>query len=213
MLQFHRLENGEMRVDNQQDNVNAAGPGRVSILQYGAPDALAPPQQQGKPGAAKPKKTEVLKLTRVLFLGRMYSQQKNGARTTRFYENVRVLHLPTEDPEVKVDEDRLPLNSFVMRSEFLEVLNRSAEDKNKGQYMVAKTGVQFRTPEFYGIADTLVYNEANETVLFQGTEGNPARVWRFRARGARPEELSGQQILYFRRTGQFQVVGGNLVQQ
>ena len=42
-----------------------------------------------------------------------------------------------------------------------------------------------------------------ETVLFQGTEGNPARVWRFRGPGVRPEEISGQTIMYYRKTGQF----------
>jgi hypothetical protein len=38
-------------------------------------------------------------------------------------------------------------------------------------------------------------------------------VWRFRARGARPEEITGQQLLYNRRTEQFTVVGGTRVQQ
>jgi hypothetical protein len=214
MLQFNRLENREMVVDNRQDLVRASGPGRVSILQYGAADEFAPPTagSPAKKASAGAKQPDVLKLTRVLFDGSMFSKVKDGARTTHFNSNVRVANLPSDDPEVKVDEDKLPKNSFVMRSESLEVLSRAAGDRRKGQYMVARIRVEFRTPEFTGKADTLVYNESAETVLFQGTVGNPARIWRFRGPGVRPEEISGNQILYFRKTGQFQVVGGNRIQ-
>jgi hypothetical protein len=214
MVQFHRMENPEMNVDNQQNLVRASGPGRVTILQYGAPDALAAPAPKAvnQQTAPKGKQPEILKLTRVLYQDRLYSKVKDGARTTNFYRNVQVFHLPADDPDAKVDVDKLPKHGFYMRSEYLEVLSRAADDKRKGQYMVAKTAVEFRTPEFYGKSDTLVYNESAETVLFQGTEGNPARVWRFRGPGVRPEEMSGQQILYNRNTGQFTIVKGNRIQ-
>jgi hypothetical protein len=208
MTQFRRLENCEMRVDHQQDSVNASGPGRVTILQYGAPDTFAAPQQ-GKKGVAAPKQPDVLKLTRVLFRKSMFSTQKNGARTTHFYENVRVLHLPTDDPEVQVDENRLPKNSFTMTCGVLEVVSREGDTQNAGQFMKASVNVTFQTPEFYGVSDSLVYNEKTETILFKGTVGSPARVYQARAPGAAPKEISGQQLLYHRRTGEFEVVGGN----
>jgi hypothetical protein len=212
MLQFHRMENPEMNVDNQQNLVRAAGPGRVSILQYGAPDALvAPKSSSGKQSEPIKKQADVLKLTRVLYAERLYSRTVNGGRISYFYRNVQVFHLPADDPDVKIDLDKLPKNGFYMRSEYLEVLSRSGEDKSKGQYMRATTAVEFRTPEFYGKSDKLTYNESTETVLFEGTEGNPARVYRSRGPGARWEEISGQQILYNRNTGLFTIVKGNRI--
>jgi lipopolysaccharide export system protein LptA len=213
--QYHRMENPEMSVDNRENHVIASGPGRVSILQYGAPDALAAPGantpiKQAVP--AKKQQQEVLKLTRVLYDQRLYSNTANGARTSRFYGNVQVFHLPADDPDVKVNLDKLPKHGFYMRSDYLEVLSRTSDDRSKGQYMVAKYGVRFQTPEFSGTADTLVYNEAADTVLFQGTEGRPATVYRWRGQGVRPEEISGQRILYSRKTGQFTIEKGNRVQ-
>jgi hypothetical protein len=177
-------------------------------LQYGAAESFAAPQP-GKKVVPKAKQPDVLKLTRVLFQGRMYSAQKNSARTTKFYENIRVLHVPTDDPEVQVDENRLPKSSFVMTCGVLEVVSREGEEQNKGQYMNASVNVKFQTPEFYGLSDSLFYNEKEETVLFRGTVGSPAKVYRFRPQGAPPEEISGRELLYDRRTGSFQIVGGN----
>src|SRR5262249_43248675 len=87
LVKYYRLEAPQVRLDNPVELVTASGPGKVTILAAGS-------TEQTTPGAPRPeartKAPQELKLTRIEFLGRMFSNNKNDIRTSKFYDNVQV---------------------------------------------------------------------------------------------------------------------------
>jgi hypothetical protein len=162
------------------------------------------------PGPAKPKSAapsvRVLKLTRVQFQGKMFTN--NRTRTAKFYDNVRVTHVPTDNPELDVNLDRLPPGGMHLKCAMLEVYTRSENGKNT-QEMEARGRAFVQTPEFYGQADTIKYVEAKDLVIFEGKDGDPATLWRLKAnRGEAVDEIRGKKIIYNRKTNTHQIEGG-----
>lgn len=203
----NRLEAGELTIDNQEGPIIARGPGKVYHLAMGSSEnpIAGPGQQPNAKGSLE------LKLTRIDFEGRMFSNNKDNSRNAKFYDNVEVYHFPAEEPNAQMNPNNPPAGGFYLRCEVLNVFTRQIEGKSS-QMMHAKGKVFFRTQEFFGRAEVLKYDESQDTVIFEGTPGNPATLYKKKAAGQEPQEIKGSKILYNRKTGVFQLDGGKLIQ-
>jgi hypothetical protein len=215
VLRYQRLLAHELRTDNQGGPTFVTGPGTVYLLQKGSSDPLAPPPQPGaRPPAPAPADKEAEKtLTRVYFELRMFSTPlPDKGRITKFYQNVQVYHLPAKTPDVPVDQEKLPKGGIYMNCGLLEVRSRPLPDGKNTQEMTGTDRVFFRTPEFYGRADKVVYDEALDQVVFTGDK-TPATIYRRKGgvQGREYEEIKGKKILYNRKTGVFLFDGGRVI--
>jgi len=220
LVRYQRLVARGLAMNNQDGPVIASGPGRVYLLQYGSPDdgTTAGGQPGTQPAAAKPKTAaprapgpeEQLNLTRIDFVGNMYSNNKNKDRTTKFWDNVEVYHQPADNPDVQVDPDHPPKGGLYLRCNLLTVFSEPLPNGKTNQLMRAEKAVSFRTPEFYGTSDIVKYNEGKDQIIFEGSGGNYATLYQFTTQGAgsRPKEIKGRQILYERKTGKLIIDGG-----
>ena len=210
--QYHRLESTQVSLDNVLELVNASGPGKVIIISNGTEDqGLAPPGPATAGSTAKGEKLppqpkgEELQLTRIDFLTRMYSNNKDNVRTSKFYDNVQIYHAPGDRPDMKMDPDHPPKGGFYMRCEILTVYTMKIANDKTSQIMQAERKVSFRTQEFYGNASSAKYNQSQEIMIFEGVPGNPAKLYQFVPGTNQTREIQGMKILYNRRTGAIDV--------
>ena len=208
-MKYDRLVATQLTTDNQDGPINASGPGKVEHLALGGADD--PLQTPGpRPKEKGPEAAPVMKLTRVLFEDRMYSTKNDKSRNAKFYGNVETFHFPTEDPDAKMSPDSPPKDGFYMRCKTLNFFTKKV-DKKSTQMMVAQDNVFFRTQEFYCTATVVKYDESKEQVIFEGTPGNPATLYRKRLGVRDPDEIKGSKILYNRKTGDFEYEGGKVI--
>lgn len=208
-LTYKRLTGTAMDMDNPEGRVMAYGPGTaISIGAGEANNALAQPGAPPPP-PKNPKADEELKFTRVDFKGRMFGTNKPGVRYAKFYEDIDVYHQPGDDPDVRVSPNQQPpKDGFYMRCDRLNVSTVERDGKTT-QYMVAEQNCSFRTPEFFGNADSIKYDESKETILF---EGNPTTLYKLGPIGSKPQTIQGKKILYNRKNGTFSLEDGTRIQ-
>lgn len=216
LLRYERLVAHQLTMDNQQGPVIAMGPGKVFLLQYGTAEGLNSPVSGGIGAVPSPPlapSTRQLQLTRVDFLEKMFSTtREDRTRIAKFYTGVEVYHLPADNPDVKIEVDKLPKGGLYMRCEQLIVITKPGPDNKAQQEMEGSKGVYFQTPDFYGRADTVKYDQSQEQIIFEGSSGNLATLYRPGAPGSEPEEIKGSRILYNRRDGRFHLDGGRIIQ-
>jgi lipopolysaccharide export system protein LptA len=194
-----------LELDNVDSQAKLRGIGKVKGITRGAADiSLAPPPAGGQ---AAPKGETKLWFTRVDFDGRMFGSNKPGLRLAVFYDNVEVYREPGDNPHMQVTPNKPGKDGFYLRCHKLSVATQERDGISK-QVMVAKTNVFFRTPEFFGNADEVKYDEGEETIIF---EGNPTTLFKLGAPGAKPQRIEGKKILYNRRTGKFEGAGVNSI--
>lgn len=207
LIKRQQIECPELSVDNEQGEMHASGPGIVRILQRGAADPTAPPP--ARPAAGKKSaEDEILKLTRVLYSGRMYGNNKT--RTAIFTQDVDVVHLPSEDIKLEPNIDQLPLGGLYVRCDRLEVYSQKDEEKTNQQMKAigrAYTQSLDRTGKVTGRASAITWNEQKQQVIFEGGgNGGLATLYREKVKGGPREEMKGTKILYWRNTGEMQGV-------
>jgi hypothetical protein len=200
---YKRLESTLVQLDNAVEVVNASGPGKVINISRGSADqGLAGPRTQvAGPGPGK--NQEELQFTRIDFLSRMASNNNDNKRTSTFYDNVEIYHAPGDRPDMKMDQDHPPKGGFTMRCEILKVYTMKMGKDKTSQIMEAKNKVTFRTQEFFGNASVAQYYESKEIMIFEGTAGNPAKLYQFvpGTNQTQTRDIVGMKILYNRRTG------------
>jgi hypothetical protein len=191
--------------------LTAPGPGEVRLIQLGSEgDPLAngaerqpAPRRPSTSPAGKTEKQEP-KLTHVKFSERM--QAWNQRRMAIFYGDVHVVHVPSDDPYLKIDLNHPPEGYMYLHCQKLSVFSRLLPDgKTKSQEMEAHGKVDIEAKEFFGRAEVVKYDEAEDRVIFEGGEGGLATLYRVRARAEPPEPVSGKKITYWRKTGLFKV--------
>jgi lipopolysaccharide export system protein LptA len=203
-------------VKNAGNVVTASGPGEFRVLQRGGgPETAGPPRSTpsgSKPAAskkpAKPAEPE-MKLTCVFFLTRMFANSRSNRAV--FIDNVRVVHVPSEDPKLKVDPDapELPKGGLYLRSDWLEVQTIKPEAPGKPyQIMTAKNHVFVQSQEFYARADKMHYDESKDQIILEGGDNSVATLYKIRRPGERPQEFKGKKITYVRQTGAFKTDDG-----
>jgi hypothetical protein len=179
----------------------------------GAKVTAAKPAAAAKPSAAK-KPEEQMKLTYISYGGStggsMYANSKTNTAT--FLENVRVLNMPCDNPNIEIDLDdlldHLPEGALYLRGERVDVYNRGDKTKSQ-QEMTAKGHVLVQAKEFYARSDVMRYNEAKDQIIFEGGDGGNATLYKIKQRGAQAQKIEGKKITYIRSTGRFQIDGGD----
>jgi lipopolysaccharide export system protein LptA len=212
LLKYQRLDSKELDSDQQNNEAKAAGPGVVRIIQLGDKDDGVPGGSRAKPAANNAPKEEVLKLTRVTFLGRMWTN--NATRTAIFSDNVEVVNVPSDNPDLPIDIDHLPEGGLYLRCERLKVYSqKDAATGKASQQMEACRKAQVQAKEFWGRAETIKYDESKEQVIFEaGPEpGSMATLYRVTQPGAQPDVITGKKITYWRRTNDFKVDQMNMM--
>lgn len=209
---YKRIDCRELVMDKDKEDsiVNAPGPGEVRILQPGNKDdglngagAPAPPSPSGKPPEQE------MKLTWVRYGGRMYAN--NQTRTAKFFDNVEVVHVPSEDPALAINVDRLPPRALYLSCQRLEVYTTRNLNGATTQEMRALQKVFVQSQEFWGRAHEVKFDEAKDQIIFEGGDGGLASLYRIKIQGGKPEEITGKKIFYWRKTGKFQVEGGRQI--
>lgn len=196
-------------------------PGTVRIWQAGQKDALAerPPPKKGEP-----KKDQEMQLTVVQFGGKMIAN--DFRKRAKFFNNIRVVHLPTDSPFVPVDlrEGEIPKGAVYLECrDYLDVFSTEQMERNPKtgkvepvayQEMIAVGNVRVRKQgEFVGDADRVTYDESKGTLTFHGSDKNPAVVNKLKGQGVRPETMEGQTIIYYVKSKTFEVIRGTRFNQ
>jgi lipopolysaccharide export system protein LptA len=203
LVKYQRIDCSEMTVDNEEGEMTAPGPGTVRILQLGdaSNDPAGPPKATPRKGNGPPPAEQQLKLTRVTYSGRM--QAFNKIHLARFFDNVTVVHVPSEDALLDPNIDKLPEGGLYLRSDWLEVYSRQEPGKPNESTMKGRGHVFFKSADgVAGDSYELLYDQAKDQIIFIGRTGL-AHVYRELARGGKQQELKAQKIIYLRRTGEF----------
>jgi len=206
-IKYTLLEGSGIMFDNEESVVQATGPGQLRILQRGGEE-----QQQGVgskpavvPTGPATTKSDQPALTYVTFQQRMSGDNKT--KTAHFYVNVRVLHMPSNNPRQVIDLEKLlekPLAKGVLyiRCDRLTVLTREAPGTKTYQEMRARGRVSVQAEDFSGSAAVVTYDEEKDQVIFDGTQGGVATLYKMKGRGEPPDRIQGEKIIYSRQTGQ-----------
>jgi lipopolysaccharide export system protein LptA len=218
LVKYQRISCPEAMVDNELGEMTGTGPGVVRILQAGnvqveAGKTAAPQRQpitqtsfQRGPIESKDKKPvnkdDQLKLTKINYAGRMYANNKN--HTAVFTDGVEVVNVPSDDPNIDPNVDKLPEGGFYLHSDKLKVYSGEADGK-KSNELLAEGRIQFRVQDYYGLAHTLSFHEGKDQVIL---EGAPAKLFKLRAQGGLTDEIRAKKIIYIRKTGEFQIING-----
>ncbi len=148
-------------------------------------------------------------LDQVTFQGAMIANNKTGIAT--FYDHVILIDVPTDDPDMKVPEDKPPKGSFRLSCEKLEVLRRKLENGTINQEMRAYRRVNLEGEEYSGHADVVKYDQSKELIILEGSEGNFAVLYKQTAKGREWDTIVGKRIMYWRLTGQSRVDYGRSI--
>jgi hypothetical protein len=200
---------------NSGNEVRATGPGKLTMWQVGGADPMERPAEPTAP-KPQPKATtkqgsktteEPMKLTYVSFEKSMYANSKKNKAD--FYENVRVLNFPCDNPKMKVDFDemleKMPQGGMYLRCDQMEVLSRAVKGGRSHQEMTAVGHVIVQSNNITGRATKVTYNEEKDQLIFDGGEDGRATLNKVETPGARPKVIEGKKIIYIRKTGEYKV--------
>ncbi len=180
----------------------AEGPGIVRTWQPGAVEddpnetASAPMQKAATP------QTE-MKLTIVNFSDRMTAREKSADyKDATFLDSIQVIHVPSDDPELKVERHKLPPRATLLTCvDKLVVWTQKKGDGPARQHMEAYGNAYLRNQEYDGWGETI--NNDGKIVIFEGAGTVPARI-KSRFSG---NDQSGRKIIYDRAANHYKVEG------
>src|SRR5262249_44450633 len=124
------------------------------------------------------------------------------------YDGVRVLNMPCEKHDAKVDldlvlETDLPEGALYIKCDKLEVLDRKVEGQpSKEMKAIRKVLVLGR--EFWARAEEAHYNQAKQQVILDGKDG-VATLNRVDPQSGAATRVTGRKIIYNRATGEYRV--------
>jgi hypothetical protein len=212
----------------EANEVRLSGPGTVRLFQRGSANPVEPtarpstpvasagrpaaaPQSSGRPGQGGGPNDEMM-LTYVSFLKRMDGSSKSN--TVKFWEYVRVLHMPCNNPRIPIDLDAilargLPERAMYLRCDQLKV-NNQPEHGRPNQQMEAHGSVTVQAREFHASAEDMTYNEQKDQIIFIAGPYGTAKLSKI-VPGRPPETLEGRKIIYIRSTGRAWVDGGETI--
>ncbi len=147
--------------------------------------------------------------TRISFKTRVPADKNTNVDSAAAYTDAEVFHLPAQRLTAKLDHDHPGKDAFYLRCDSLKLVTREAENKNVR--MMAKGNVFFRDQTMLGTAAAVKYNQTENQLIFEGTPDHPATLHKKQPGQAEDQEISGNQIMYNRKTGTLQVVGGKAI--
>jgi len=187
--------------------VTAEGPGIVRTWAAGSRDdgspaptavAMRPAGRQTAPAPAVE-----MKLTVVNFSDRMIAKDKGDRyKEATFRNDVQVIHVPTEDPNLDVKRNQLPPRAVLLTcSNKLVVWTRKVDNEPAQQSMHAYGNAYLQNEEYEGWGE--VIQSEGRLVRLYGMKDNLARI-RNRFGGT---EQPGEVITYDRATDYYKVDG------
>jgi hypothetical protein len=206
----------ELVLDNDSDipgekpssKVRAGGPGQVRLFRLGAKDNFysdpRPPAGQGG------KKEEEFKLTIVHYRDRMYAD--NGSGVAHFFGQVLAVHVPTNNPDLRINPNRPPPNFMMLTCERLEVLKLKKADGSSQQVMTAYQKVLMEGPEFSGSADVMKFDESKDLIVLEGSQGSPALLEKWKSPGSPRDRVRGEKIFYSPKSGEYHMEHGSVLE-
>lgn len=144
-----------------------------------------------------------MQLTIVQFSRRMIAKDKGRSyKEATFYDNVQVVHVPTDNPHLEVKRPELPPRAVLLtcQNKLVVWTYRRGEEPPR-QHMHAYGNAYLQSEEYAGSGD-VIKNEG-KLVILEGSGATPAMI-RKRFRG---DEQTAQRIIYDRATQQFTVEG------
>lgn len=179
--------------------LEAHGPGVVRIWGVGTSDL---PSTGAASGSGTTSAAE-MQLTIVHFSKRMIAKDKGRSyKEATFYDNVQVIHVPTDDPHLEIKRPDLPPRAVLLTCQSkLVVWTYRRGDEPPRQHMHAYGNAYLQSDEYAGSGE--VIKNDGKLVTFEGSGAVPAMIRR-RFRG---DEQTAQRIIYDRATQQFTVEG------
>ena len=215
IVEFTRLSAPEVVVDNdnvtKERSVNASGPlGMLRIFKLGSKDntfgSPSDPEanKQASPKAptkgAKPADEKEFKLTLIGYDGKMYANNNLGI--AKFWDNVKLIQVPTENPDLKIDVNALPPGYMLLHCGRLEMWEHKLADGTTSQEMRANDRVYVEGQIYQARCDVLKYDSTKEQIILEATlPGTYARLFKERFRGAGRDTIEAKKIYYNRLTG------------
>jgi hypothetical protein len=192
---------------NDANKVFLYGPGSVRILQRGDADLTASSGKStpNQPPPAKPAGQEQeMKLTYITFWSQM--QANNQTNVASFWESVRVLSLPCDDPHREIDLDdmltkELPPGAMYLRCSKTLQVGTIQRNGRTYQWMDALGQVYVQGREFTAQCDHMTFNEEKDQVIFFGENDNRATLSKSVIKGQKPQTFRAKKIIYYRTTG------------
>jgi hypothetical protein len=179
--------------------LEAHGPGVVRIWGPGVSEISPPPGA----AASSPSSAVEMQLTLVQFSRRMIAKDKGrNYKEATFYDNVQVVHVPTDNPHLEIKRPELPPRAVLLtcQNKLVVWTYRRGEEPPR-QHMHAYGNAYLQSEEYAGSAE-VIKNEG-KLVILEGSGAAPATIRkRFRS-----DEQTAQRIIYDRATQQFTVEG------
>jgi hypothetical protein len=183
--------------------LRAAGPGIVRTWQPGSKDDAAAGPQPAPKGAGPQQGGTEMKLTVVNFSGTMVGKDKGGVyREATFYDSVRVIDLPSDNPDLVVEPHKLPPQATTLScADQLVVWSHARPNQPTEQHMKATGNAYLQSQEYDGWGETIEL--VGKTVIFVGEGSVPARI-KNRFNG---NDQTGKKIIFDRATNHYKVEG------
>jgi hypothetical protein len=189
---------------NDANEVTLSGPGSVRILQRGGTEMVPTPGNAAPTAHAQPTAQEQeMKLTYISFEKLMKASTRTNVAT--FWEAVRVLNLPCDDPHREIDLDTivqdLPAGAMYLRCNQLRVRTYQKQGRTF-QEMEARGQIVVKGQEYTAQCDHMKFNEEKDQVIFVGAGDNLAVMSKVVLKGQAPKVIRGKTIIYIRSTGE-----------
>ena len=165
-------------------------------------DNRGTPAPKGAAGSPQSGGSE-MKLTVVNFSGWMVGKDKGSVyREATFYDSVRVIDLPTDNPDLVVEPHKLsPQATTLSCADQLVVWSHARPNQPTEQHMKAAGNAYLQSQEYDGWGETI--EVVGKTVIFEGEGSVPARI-KNRFNG---NDQTGKKIIFDRATNHYKVEG------
>jgi lipopolysaccharide export system protein LptA len=199
---LQRFEGSDLETDNKEGKVTSVGKGIVKIWELAGEDpGLMQAPGSGSGSRKQPKNGDEMKLTHIKYGNSMSADKKKNL--VQFRGGVEVFNLPSTSPDVELDRTKLLPGCFYMRSENLLVLKRQEKVRNYQVMEAWGDKVIVQSPEIFGQASRVSYDEEKDQIIFMGENGSRATVTKIQP-GVKPslqDTVTAQRITYDRKTG------------
>lgn len=202
----------EMTSEETRTLVSATGPGESRVLQMGSKNdnSMGLPAQTAQANQSTSMKAtddQEMKLTVVRFAGKLRLEDRKGIFQQAIYEeSIRVVHLPSDNLALPVDEHSVPAQSVMLRcSDTLTVSSYKSKDGGEPQRRMDAIGAaKMQDDQYIGDGHTISYD--GNTIILRGYGDDPASLRR-RVRALGPQDFhSGREIRYDTQTGRVNAI-------
>ncbi|HEX3725618.1 MAG TPA: hypothetical protein VHV08_05220 [Pirellulales bacterium] len=200
---FDRLEAFDLQIDRLTGAVDAAGPGQVTHLGYGSPQAapagpVVPVAQ--RPPAIAQKNNDQLNYLNVQFQRSMSGNTSQGRQVT-FGGPTKTVYGPVDNWESKLDAERpetVGPQGMVLDARELTIRETPAVTKrDRGSYeLIAVGNVSTEGAQFFARGQKATYSQQKDQLILEGDGRSPAEISYESPGGGRRNETLADMIIY-----------------